>query len=781
MAVRTSWKAAVAVAAAAALPVAAVAWLRAGTAGSRLPERGTTGERVPGLEAPAEVRIDAWGIPHVAAATVRDAWLVEGYLHARERFFQMELARRAAAGRLAELLGEGLLPQDRKLRTWRLAATARAQAARLAPGEREALEAYAAGVNAAIGRWGRWLAPELVILGVGPEPWRVEDTLGLGLIFELGVSHAMGEELQRGAQLALLGRERALELWGWPPEWGRRFLPRRPARVAPRAPDDAVTPPLGALASNNWALAPSRTATGRPLLANDPHLAIQLPSAWYPVHLTAPGLDVAGVSLPGAPGVMIGHTDGVAWGFTMAMLDDQDLFVVRLDPAGRREWRDGRWRDLQVVRESIAVAGREEPVTLEVRISRFGPLVRVGGGHGLALSWTALEGPSPVAAFLRLDRARTVEEAEAAWRGAVGPGMNLVAADTRGHILHRVVGEVPLRAPRTGRVPTPAESSRVAWRGLRPMDRNPRTLDPPEGFLATANHDPFAEGMYPESQRFPGEFAAPWRYRRIRERLAARTDWDVEDTLALQMDVVSGRARAVLVLLGPDLAAHGGPTARALLAWDGAFRAGQREPLLYTRLVTDLAAAASGDEARRLGLERPLFGPAEVLRLLAGAMGESWWDDVTTPQVETRRDIVRRVLDRLDRDPPAGRWGDVHRDRFRHPLARAPLVGPLFEAAWSRGPLPAPGDGTTVNAHYWSRSHPYEVAAIPSMRFVADVGAWDRSVLVVPPGASGRPWSAHYDDQLVPWHTGGAVPLPFGEEAVRRLTRATLVLTPGAE
>ncbi len=757
-----------------------VGWFRARSDASRLPERGRRLEAVLGLLEPAMVLVDRWGTPHADCGSVRDAWFVEGYLHARERFFSMEMGRRLAAGRLAEVLGEDLLARDRKTRTWRLAATAAKQAAQLSPEEREAMEAYALGVNAALERWGRWLSPELAALGVEPKPWRIEDTLGIGLLFQLGVSPAMGEELERAVELEALGRSRAVNLWGWTEAEARRWIPPD-AGERPRTPDDAITRGFSGLGSNNWAIAGRRTASGKPLLANDPHLMVSMPSSWYPVHLRAPGLDVAGVSLPGAPGVMIGHTDTVAWGFTMSMLDDQDLYHVSLDATGRRELWRGRWVPLQVVEETIPVLGWKEPAHLEVLVSRHGPVVRRRGNLGLALTWSALTHPSPVGVFLRMNRAGSVEEVEAAWREAAGPGMNLVAADSSGQILHRVVGRVPERGRGSGRLPAPGDDPRWEWRGLRPFEANPRTLNPDRGFVATANHDLFAEGDAPEAERFPAEFDAPWRIRRIRERLAAGTDWTVAGCLRLQMDVESLRARTLLFLFRPDLKRHGGWAARRLLAWDGRMTADDTAPYLFARLVLGLCREAGGDEAARAGVKGTFLGPDELVRLAAGAVDESWWDDVETPEKEGRSQIVDRVLDSLDADRPGRTWGEAHTVTFQHPLGSAPLIGPMLNLLLSPAPVPLGGDGSTVNRAAYSLDYPWGVTVIPSMRFVAAVGEWDHSVLVVPPGASGRPWSSHYMDQLPAWSRGEGVPLPFTQAAVERATMARIELTPAAD
>ncbi len=755
-----------------------MARIRLGDAATRLAERGTAVEVLPGLTSPLEVVVDRRGVPHVRASVVTDLWFAEGYLHARERFFQMELARRVAEGRLAEIVGPAGLRSDRRHRILRLEATAIRQAGQLSDDERAALDAYAAGVNAALGRYGRWIAPEIWMIGVDPEPWRVEDSLAVGLLMELDLTGAMGDELRRSVELARYGRQRAVDLWGWTPDQAQAWIPPVEPPAMPPREDDAITPSLGGFGSNNWALAGSRTASGRPIVANDPHVGVSLPATWYLIHLEGPDIHVAGATIPGIPGVAIGHNQRVAWGFTMAMADDQDLWVLRLDESGQRERVDGGWQPLRTVAESIRVLGRPEPERLKVRLSDKGPIVRDGGREVLALTWSATLGPSAAGAFLAMCRAGSVAEMVQAWEGIPSPVMNLVAADAGGHIVHQVVGEIPDRGRGAGRLPAPASDPRWAWRGLQPLVANPHRADPPEGFLATANQDLFAEGDYPSREWFPGEFAPPWRYRRIRSALSARSDWDVAGCVALQGDLVSESAVSLLALLGPDLDSHGGRTAAILRDWDARVRADALAPHLSAQLTLDLEEAVGGDEAFEAGLDRSPFGNVELQRLLAGGMNEAWWDDVRTLEHETRASVIAATLEHLDAERPAETWGEVHQVDFRHPLAATPVVGRLIDRVWSRGPFAVGGDGSTIDAQYWSRRRPFRVTALPSLRFVVEVGDWDHAVMVLPTGQSGHPWSPFYDDELGAWLAVEPILLPFSRGAVERAARSRLVLRP---
>ncbi len=502
--------------------------------------------RLSGLQRPVEIAVDRFGVPHVSAQTVEDALFAQGYLHARERFFQMELTRRAAAGRLAELLGAAAVGFDTDLRRWNLGPNVARQTAALDGEARAAVEAYARGVNAAIDRFGAaGLAPEFLLLGSAVDPWRVEDTVGVGLMMEMNLTWAADEERGRADLLRALGRERAVELWGWTAEQATAWIPDDlPGSWLLRSASRPIAP-LEGVGSNNWALAPSRTRTGRAIFANDPHIGVANPSTWYEVHLTAPDFAVAGASVPGAPGVLIGHNAEVAWGFTMVMLDDQDVFRLKLDAAGEKELIAGEWQPLEVRREQVAVRGEREPREVTVKVSAHGPVIEESADGALAMSWAALLGRSPLPAFLRLDRARSVEEAATAFADADAPGVNLLCADRAGHVRWQVVGRVPIRGRGAGRLPAPGWDPAWAWQGLAPYERNPTAVDPPEGFVATANHDAFTEADFPREAEYPAEFAAPWRIRRIREELGRRTDWDVADCLKLQMDDRNGQAMAI--------------------------------------------------------------------------------------------------------------------------------------------------------------------------------------------------------------------------------------------
>jgi len=758
--------------------VLGLAYLRAGVASSRLPERGMSMQTVEGCPALVEVLFDGRGAPHVYSGSDSAVWFAQGYLHARDRFFQMDLARRTANGRLAELFGRRALDNDRKMRVLRLAASARRQSALLTASERKVLELYTAGVNAAIERYGSWIAPEVWLLGIEPEPWSVEDSLASAVLLQLDLSRAMGEELRRAVEISRLGRDRAVDLWGWTAAQARAWIPPGDLTMLTAREFEPISFPERGSGSNAWVVGPQRSASGQALLANDPNLGVQMPATFYAIHLKGPGLEVAGASIAGIPGVLIGHTQNVAWGLTLSAMDDQDVFLLTLDDGGGRELIDGQWRPLRTVTENIAVRWQSEPVLVKVRLSVHGPVVREQRSDSMALAWSGLNGPSMVPAILGMNRARTAAAVAATWEPVVGPSLNLLAADTDGTILHQVVGRAPERLRGAGRLPAPGSDSNWAWKGFLPMSANPGRANPVEGFLAAAGHDLFAEGDYPVSRAFPAEFDSPWRMRRIRSALAAQGDWTVAKCLELQGDVVSLEAIAVLRQLRPELEKHGGAAARVLMDWDARLTVDSTAATLYSRFMLELEDAIGGDEAARLSLDRSPFAREEVLRLLAGGLDESWWDDVSLPGRQSRSDILAGVLDRLDGEADAPTWGEAHQVQFTHPLAWLPGIGSSLAATWNRGPFAVAGDNQTVNTEPWDHHLPFAVTALPAVRFVTEVGNWDATVLGLPTGQSGRPWSGSYADQIENWLQVEPAGFPFSRAAVEGEATARLHLIP---
>ena len=799
-----------------AVAVAGWWWARGG-----LPQR--SGEAaLAGLSAPVAVRWDGRGVPYVEAASEEDLAAALGWLHANDRMTQMELGRRLAAGRIAELVGAAAVPIDTANRRLRFRAGAERLWDDAGPDSRRWLVAYARGVNAWLEAREGDLPPGLRLLagpGFEPEPWTPVDSLSFVFLMGQDLSFWAGRpEEERFRWLAALGEERVRDLLGGdlhvPAEilalaaessrtGGDALLGSADGAAGGAAAAGSAGPPgsAGSPGSNNWALAGGRTASGAPLLANDPHLPLALPGTWFMVHLRAPGLETAGFTLPGVPGVEIGRGRTVAWAFTNVMLDDHDLFFERVErrPDGGEALRRGEgWAAVETARETIAVDGGD-PVEIEVRWTDRGPLLPADPESGLparSLAWTLYHGGDPLGAFLGLARADTLEAALAGIAGYTGPAQNLVVAHPDGGILWTVLGRLPERARGDGRLPAPGWVPGYGWSGLRPRAANPTIASPADGLIVTAN-----ARVAPADTPFPitAEYDTAHRAERIRRRLLAGGPWDVAAAAALQTDVVSlyarellGRALATL----PDDVDEDAAAARDLFAaWDGTMAGGgsggtaRPAAALFPFFERSLRQAVFADEEAAHGLS-DLADRERLLWVLDGTMSEAWLDDVSTPRVETRGETVAAALaaawrdavaelggepeggDAAGQDPAGWDYEDFHRLTLRHPLGRAPVVGRFFD----RGPFPMPGSATTVAAFgaRWQGGR-QSVTYGPSMRWVLDLADPDSAVAVLPAGQSGHPFDPHYDDQIAAYREGRTFPFPWtaaaiDDQAVERLT-----------
>jgi acyl-homoserine lactone acylase PvdQ len=692
-------------------------------------------------------------MPEVNAATPEDLAAALGWLHANDRFFQMELGRRAAAGRLSEIFGARTLDVDRNFRRLRLRRTAERMLDALSAESRAWLEAYARGVNAWLEARGADLPPELVLLRVHPEPWSPPDSIGFQLLManDLSFWNDRPEE-ERFRWIAAFGPERARELLDDPL-----------AEIAPeivalasgggRETGRAEAPP-GPPGSNNWAVGPSRSANGHALVANDPHLGLRLPGVWFQVALHSPSYEAAGMTIPGLPGVVIGRGPEVAWAFTNVMLDDHDLFLERLDAAGERVERDGAWQPIATERQTIAVKGGAA-VELVLRSTDRGPLLEADPQRGLparSLAWTAYLPQDPLAAMAAVARAGAVAELPAVIGDFVCPAQNLVAGDRQGHLLWTPIGAAPLRRRGTGRFPSPGWSSAWGWDGARPRSENPRLDDPPAGFFATANARVADPGQFPW---LAADYDTPYRAERIAERLGEQPTWQLEALGSIQTDVVSRYAREMIPAWKGD---YTGDAARAyalLAAWDGSM-SGKGAPALFAYAGREVGRAIFGDEARAHGLDD--FAARErVQAIFAGRISAAWFDDVSTPQIEDRHAILERALSAAWRKaaarfgPDPGGWdlAALQSITFDHPLGSLPLIGRRL----SRGPYPLAGSGTTVDAAFgaWRGEPPGEridVLEGPSMRLLQDAADPAATLAILPGGQSAHPFDPHYDDQL---------------------------------
>jgi len=773
----------------------------------------TSGElRVAG--AAAEIRIvrDAHGVPHVFAASERDAHFAIGLLHAQDRLWQLEMNRRIVAGRLAEALGPAALDTDRFLRTLGVRRNAERIAERLDAATRASLQAYADGVNAgiAIVRRQPWkLSPEFLLVGVRPELWTIADSIGWQTMMAWDLSGNHANELLRFALSQRLPSARIAQLLETDPplrtaDLGRLYQGLDRGTVASLM---HTMPPAGidGIGSNNWVVDGRHSASGKPLLANDPHLGLASPALWYFAHLSAPGLDVIGATLPGLPAVVLGRNQRIAWGFTNTGPDTQDLFLEQVHPsdAGRYRTPDG-WAAFAARDEVIRVKGRPE-VRLTVRETRHGPVISdvhpgaaeglrasgVGARHALAFQWTAL-GPddTTVRAGLALNRAGSWEEFVAAMRDWTAPQQNMVYADVDGRIGFLAPGRVPRRKPGNdlhGLAPAPGWDPRYDWDGWVPFDGLPRAERPPGGMVVTANQNVVAPG----SPHFLGaEWTLPYRHDRIRERLAARERHDVASFASIQSDVVS---RSVLELMpalrGANPSTPAGRAALAMLRdWRGQMAADAAEPLIATAWIDRLRRLVFEDEVGESLfplLERQRVRNRTLLHALTRADQAHWCDDVRTPAVEACGPLVDRALDEAVRDlaarygddPAAWRWGRAHEAVSEHrPFSKVAALARIFEIR-----VPSPGDAQTVNVgrhNPWDAAEPFANRWAASLRAIYDLSNPDASRFIHSTGQSGHVLSPHYRDLADRWARVEYLPMVTDRARIEKDAYATLVVRP---
>ena len=753
--------------------------------GRRAPRaRGTL--RVEGLDREVVVARDRWGITHVDASSDADAWFGLGFCHGQDRGFQLELLARAGRGTLAEILGGPALPIDRLSRTLGFARLAAAQVRRLDRDVVATLEAYVAGVNAAVR-----ISPrphELVLLRARSSSWRTEDVLAFLGLQSLSLAGNWDAELARLKILLADGPEALAAVDPLYAPWLPVVSPV--AAVAGPAVDrlaeglealrDLVGGPGG---SNAWALAGSRTASGAPILANDPHLGPSLPAPWYLAHLRTPDWEVAGASFVGGPAFPSGHNGHAAWGITAGCTDSADLAWERIDPvAGTAQGPSGA-EPIQRVPEEIAVRGGATVVE-EVVVTGRGPVVTPlleGVEVALSLRATWLE-PAPVRGFLEVVRSRDFGTFREAFRAWPGPALNVVYADAGGHIGWQLIGTLPRRRSGNGMLPRAAWEPGWADEHL-PFDDLPWALDPPEGFVASANNAPRADA--PDLPFLGVDWLDGYRAARIVECLGARDDWDLGASGRLQVDVASipWREMRELVLATPAEDGAERLALELLSGWDGTVSAGSAPASVFELFVAELAVAITRESAPRAwpwamgagfgdAIAGTVFGARTVSRLVAALQADP---DRASEIRSALRGAVARLVSERGAEPTAWAWGDLRPLRLRHPLGAARTLGRLFNL----GPVPLGGDTNTVAQAGVRPLRPTaNPAAIANHRMVVDLGAPAESRYVLAGGQSGNPLSPHYGDLLGLWQRGEGVPIAWSREAVAAATVDRLLLRP---
>jgi len=776
-----------------------------------------------GLQQPVEVLRDRWGVAHIYAQNQHDLFFAQGFVAAQDRLFQMELWKRAGQGRLAEILGPSALARDVNARLLRYRGDMKAEYESYSPDTESILTAFTDGINAYItdltSPGGPGLPVEFQLAGFAPDAWHPDDCLNRMAAFSM--TGNARSELDHAQALSLIGAEKAAALFDFDPA-----VALDPAPGADFAGLSSLLlqnligsdyrigfPARAAEGSNNWTVSGALTYSGKPLLANDPHRVIGLPSLRYMVHLVAPGWNVAGAGEPGLPGVALGHNEHIAWGFTIFGLDQQDLYLEELNPSNPLEYKtEAGWQRMETRQEkfgvhrpaSVADARNDvvrdpnDPgaIVITLKFTRHGPVLWEDGKRALALRWVGDEpGTAGYLASLAVDQAQNWNQFESAMAHWKVPSENLVYADTAGNIGEHSAGLAPIRKW-TGLLPVPGVGGHE-WTGFVATAELPHFFNPKEGFIATANHKMIPD-HYPHNVGF--EWVPPYRVTRIRSVFADAKKNNHKLTLPdmqfLQNDVTSLPALELQKLL-KTTPLRDSPSLRAFFDWDGELERKSPEAALYEVWMAQIRKALAERFSKASGAPQVLAGhfddisPELILRLLgsagvapalerkqpaATAFSQLFGDDPLRARNELLSETLKGAREQLAKqlgpDSKQWQWGKLHVVTFRHSLDQQPGAKDLLDL----GPIARPGDEYTVNATAMGDS--WEQLYGASYREILDLSDWDRSRVINTPGQSGQPGSPHYSDLLPLWDAGRYFPLLYSRKAVEGETTDRLTLEP---
>jgi penicillin amidase len=700
-----------------------------------LPE--TSGEIAAPVSAKATVARDALGVPHIESATWEDAIFLQGYATAQDRMWQMDALRRLAAGELAEVVGKSALESDQDARRLRLAQIADDAERTMPDADRAVLAAYARGVNDYLETHRGRLPLEFTLLNYDPRPWRVRDSILAGLHMYRTLTTSWREEIEK---LHMLERgDRAMVDFLFPARTG----------FDPQPGSDA------------WAVSGERSATGKPILANDPHLDFGIPATWYMIHLRAPGLNVTGVTLPGVPAVIIGHNESIAWGITNLGFDVQDLYRENIDPQTGRYVFMGRVEQARLERDAIAVKGAK-PIETLTWVTRHGPIFLNDENRQYALHWAAADPGTFQFPFLEIDRAHDWKEFTAAIARFPGPGQNFVYADTTGNIGYHATGRNPIRRKGCGGdVPADGASGECEWDGIIPFDELPSFFNPAHGAVVTANQNPF-----PDDYKYPvnGHFAPPYRATQIRTLLDRTSKWEPRHMLEVQKDVYSGFSQflAQQVVAAWDARKASNPALKdavdLLRSWNGQMEKGTAAPMVVTLVFQQLRKAAAERAAPGSGQAYDFIMAPAVLEKLLRERPAGWFPDYNGTIMKCFADAVEEGA--KIQGSKVSRWdyGQYNALKISHPVGgQLPVIGSYFDI----GPVSMSGSSTTIKQTTRRMG--------PSMRMIVDLADLDHSLQNITIGESGHRLSSHYKDQWSAYYGATSFPMQFEKVDVKQI------------
>ena len=715
---------------------------------------------VEGISQRVEVIRDRWGVPHIYAESVHDLFFAQGYIAAKDRLWQIDLWRRIGTGKLAEVVGPSAIDRDRLARSVAFRGDWDAEWASYGPGTREIVTAFTEGINAYIKSLGGVRPLEFRLAGYDPGLWEPRDCVSR--VAGLLMTHNLTSEVKRAQQVQHFGIPTVEKLFPLDPpipiEIPQGLDLADISHDIVRVYEQAVGPVAftAQQGSNDWVVDGTMTATGKPILANDPHRPVQIPSLRKTVHLVAPGWNAIGAGEPALPGIALGHNERIGFGFTIVGIDQQDLYVEKVNPENPEEYRyRNAWKKFEIERQTIAVKG-SQPQAIELRFTVHGPVIYEDAARhcAYALRWVGSEpGTAGYLAGLAVAQARD-------WNGFLGamerykvPSENIVYADVEGNIGWQAAGMAPVRKNWSGILPVPGDSAEYEWSGFRRAAELPRKFNPAEHFIATANHNILPAG-YTVPLNY--EWALPFRFHRIEEMLGTRKKFTIEDFERMQQDVASLPARrfqAILKSWTPEPDSREAQAANLVRKWDANLTIDSPAALIYEYWIAQLPKTLFG----------PDIGPDVSLQTLLETLERQ-------PDPKILGESLRAALDEIQLqcgpDVQSWQWGKVHKILFHHALGGR---------AFDRGPVSRPGDANTVNAT--SGAH-FQQTNGASYREILDLSNWDNSVMTNVPGESGDPGSPHYSDLLDDWANGRYHPMPFSRRAVEAAADERLWLTP---
>ncbi len=779
---------------------------------------------VPSLQREVSVERDNWGVPHIRAASVEDLAEAQGYVLAQDRLWQMDLLRRAARGQLSEVLGPATLKIDRDFRVLNFSRAAERDFGMVSPEVRRVMEAYARGVNLYVEQHATRLPIEFTLLNYKPRTWQPTDSLVIACYMYRTLTDTRAEELGREMVTAKVGPELAKDLYSpdasmdhfvvGDPNAGKNPHARAKSDQDPDEDEDEMDPEgvlktkwendpahstaaaadlttaLGqqvrdwleesereirhSLGSNNWVVSGDHTATGRPLLANDMHLELTLPPIWYEVHLTAPGWNVKGFALPGAPMVVVGHNDRIAWGFTNNGADVLDLYIETFNPANPDEYQvNGVWKKADVSDEVIKVKGAGDE-HLRLVVTRHGPVVRQEGDKSYAMRWTVLE-PGALCNFYNwLGKAQNWGEFRETMKGIWGPGQNVVYADVDGNIGYILGAHVPVRKKGHGEVPVPGDTDDYEWTGYIPFEELPQVFNPPSGLIVTANARVTGPNYKPY---ITDHWEEPYRTARIYDLLHDKRDLRPEDMLKIETDTYSYPHVFIAeqLVAAARVAPPKDERARKLIQeakdWNGmadansavvTFLDGALFQTLDLILESHLGKDTEQYHWRRVAFLQRVLTERPARWLPADYKN---YDELLSAAADL---AVKRLAEKTkDADPDDWTWKRFNYLDMLHPLGQEGILKKLLSITNQ------PQSGTEWSPRAASRHHG------PSERFVANPADWDDSIMMITGGESGQTGSEHYRDQFAYWFEGKAIYGPFSDAAEAKVRKHTLTLKPG--